>query len=160
MKRISILMLIVLTCLVSVAWPQAPELAKPKIITFDPQVPGPAPGPYQGAQALAINSGGTIAGFFSDSIGLVHGFLRTPDGVITVFDAPDAGTQSVPGFVPTPLGVLGGQGTYATSINKAGAITGLYVDIANVLHGFLRAPDGSFTEFDACLLYTSDAADE
>ena len=25
----------------------------------------------------------------------------------------------------------------------------MYVDIANVLHGFLRAPDGSFTKFDA-----------
>jgi hypothetical protein len=149
MKRISVLMLIVLMCLVAVGWSQVPQLAKPKIITFDPSVPGPAPGPYQGAQALAINSEGTIAGFFSDSIGVFHGFLRTTDGTLTNFDAPDAGTQSVPGFVGTPLGVLGGQGTYATSINKAGAITGLYVDIANVLHGFLRAPDGTFTEFDA-----------
>jgi hypothetical protein len=147
MKRISILLLIVLACLVTAAWPQAPALAKHTIITFDPPGP-PGAGAFQGTQAPGLNSEGAITGFYSDSINVYHGFLRNPDGTMITFDAPDAGTQSVPGFVGTPMGVLGGQGTYATAINKAGAITGFYVDIANTLHGFLRAPDGTITEFD------------
>jgi hypothetical protein len=149
MKRFSILVLILLTCFVAAGWPQAAVLAKHTISTFDPPgPPGPGPGPYQGTQALGITPVGAITGFYSDSINVYHAFLRNPDGTFVEFDAPDAGTQSVAGFVPTPLGVLGGQGTYAVAINKAGTITGLYVDIANTLHGFLRAPDGTITKIE------------
>ncbi|MGH9643621.1 MAG: hypothetical protein ACRD3Q_14515, partial [Terriglobales bacterium] len=140
-----VLMLVLLACFVLVAWPQA--AAKNIIKTFDPPGPPGAYNPYQGTQALAINSDGAIAGFYSDSIFVYHGFLRAPDGTFTLFDAPDAGTQSVAGFVPTPLGVLGGQGTYATAMNDAGTITGFYVDIMNVMHGFLRTSDGAIAEF-------------
>ena len=61
-----------------------------------------------------------------------------PDHQPTIikFEAPGAGTAP-------------GQGTFANSINPAGAITGLYVDPANVYHGFLRAPDGTFTTLNA-----------
>ncbi|MFY9676008.1 MAG: hypothetical protein WAK13_16220 [Terriglobales bacterium] len=149
MKRISILMLVLLACFVLVAWPQAVAQDKYVIQTFDPVVPPGGWLPYQGTQAPAINSLGTIAGFYSDTEFVYHSFVRTSDGTITLFDAPDAGTQSVAGFVPTALGVLGGQGTYAIAINDSGAITGFYVDIANMLHGFLRTPDGTITEFDA-----------
>ncbi len=38
--------------------------------------------------------------------------------------------------------------TLPTSINQAGAITGLYVDINILIHGFLRTANGSFTSFD------------
>jgi hypothetical protein len=55
---------------------------------------------------------------------------------IITFDAPGAGTESF-------------QGTFAFSINPAGAITGTYFDASYVGHGFLRAPDGTFTTFDA-----------
>src|SRR5437868_6660354 len=54
----------------------------------------------------------------------------------TTFDAPGAGTGP-------------GQGTFATSLNPAGAITGYYADANLVFHGFLRAPNGSLTAFDA-----------
>ena len=54
----------------------------------------------------------------------------------TTFDAPGAGTGP-------------GQGTFAASINPAGAITGYYLDVNGVFHGFLRAPNGSVTTFDA-----------
>ncbi len=147
MKRISFLMLVLLACFVLVAWPQAMAADKYKITTFDP---APSPGgwsPYQGAQSLAINSQGAIAGFYSDPLFVYHSFVRAPDGTITLFDAPDAGTQSVAGFLPTPMGVLGGQGTYATAMNDTGTIAGLYVDIMNVMHGFIRTPDGILTEF-------------
>ena len=53
----------------------------------------------------------------------------------TTIDAPGAGT-----------GVE--QGTIASSINNVGAITGNYADASNISHGFLRAPDGTFTTFD------------
>src|SRR5215831_7580741 len=66
-----------------------------------------------------------------------HGFLRAPDGAITTFDPPGAGTT-------------GGRGTFPTSINPSGAITGHYRDATSVpFHGFLRAPDGTITTFDA-----------
>ena len=54
----------------------------------------------------------------------------------TTFDAPGAGTGNA-------------QGTFAVSINPAGAITGYYLDVNGVFHGFLRAPNGSVTTFDA-----------
>ena len=41
------------------------------------------------------------------------------------------------------------KGTSPTGINDAGAITGSYADARSVEHGFLRAPDGTFTTFDA-----------
>ena len=54
---------------------------------------------------------------------------------ITTFDAPGAGTAA-------------GQGTIAFAINLSGAITGFTRDANNARHGFLRAPDGTFTIFD------------
>src|SRR5437899_1818506 len=54
---------------------------------------------------------------------------------ITTFDAPGAGTAA-------------GQGTIAFAINLSGAITGFIRDANNARHGFLRAPDGTFTIFD------------
>jgi hypothetical protein len=53
-----------------------------------------------------------------------HGFVRAASGTITGFDAPGAT----------------GSGTFAWSINKAGAIAGYYVDKNSVSHGFLRTP--------------------
>ena len=55
---------------------------------------------------------------------------------IITFDAPGAGTGS-------------GLGTFPLSINSTGAITGYYTDANFLDHGFLRAPDGTFTTFDA-----------
>jgi hypothetical protein len=42
----------------------------------------------------------------------------------------------------------GSTNTLPKSINAEGAIAGSYTDANLVLHGFLRAPDGSFTTFD------------
>lgn len=50
------------------------------------------------------------------------------------FDAPDAGKGEF-------------QGTVASSINLKGVIAGYYFDGSNVQHGFLRQPNGQFTEF-------------
>jgi hypothetical protein len=64
-----------------------------------------------------------------------HGFLLDKHGVVTIFDAPHAGT----GF---------NQGTLPWEINTNGATTGWYVDNANVNHGFVRSKDGTIVEFD------------
>jgi hypothetical protein len=42
-----------------------------------------------------------------------------------------------------------GYGTYPSSINLWGVITGFYGDANAVLHGFVRNPDGHITTFDA-----------
>jgi hypothetical protein len=54
---------------------------------------------------------------------------------ITTFDAPGAGTAA-------------NQGTFPSGINPSGAITGFTRDANSARHGFLRAPDGTFTIFD------------
>ena len=61
-------------------------------------------------------------------------FITAQDHKATIisFDAPGAGTA----------------GTLPQAITPAGAITGFYFDANFTDHGFLRAPDGSFTTFD------------
>ena len=101
--------------------------------------PGAGTGPGQGTRAYSINPGGAIAGWYSDASGVVHGYLRARDGSFTTFDVPGAGGA---GTGPYP-------GTLASFINPAGAITGLYTDTNYAAHGFVRAPDGTITTFDA-----------
>jgi hypothetical protein len=105
--------------------------------TFD--APGAGTGVNQGTFPGNINPAGTIAGYYFDASKVFHGFLRTEDGTFTTFDAPGAGTAF-------------GQGTltaFFSGLNPAGAITGNYRDASNVNHGYVRAPDGTFTTFDA-----------
>lgn len=61
--------------------------------------------------------------------------LAAQTGFIS-FSPPDAGTRK-------------GQGTIPLKVNQKGVIAGWYVDSNNLSHGFLRMPDGTFTEFDA-----------
>ncbi|HEX9135464.1 MAG TPA: hypothetical protein VF905_00785, partial [Nitrospirota bacterium] len=85
------------------------------ITTFD--VPG-APATFP----LMIIPNGTVTGYYFDASWLTHGFLRTPDGTITPFDAP---------------GALNGT-TTPSSMNQAGTIVGFYRDAGRFPHGFLR----------------------
>jgi len=112
------------------------------ITTFDP--PGVGSGPWQGSGGWAINAEGVITGDFVDSNCVEHGFLRTPDGDFTTFEAPGAG--NTPGTC-TPMGYF--QGTTPSNINAAGVTFGWDMDTNYVFHGFLRAPDGTFTIIDA-----------
>ena len=105
--------------------------AKGVITTFD------VPGADQGTFGGGFTPEGGIMGNYFDADTLSHGFLRDRNGVFTTFDAPDAG--NVPGSF---------QGTYPFGINTNGAITGWYVDDANVNHGFVRDRHGAFVEFD------------
>ena len=67
-----------------------------KFVTFD--VPGAGTGSGQGTFAGTINPAGVVAGAYSDASGVNHGFLRSPDGVITTFDAPGAGHRRRAGY--------------------------------------------------------------
>ncbi len=64
---------------------------------FDAPGAGTAAG--QGTRAYATNPSGEITGFFLDSTTVAHGYVRSNQGVITVFDAPGAGTGPLQGHV-------------------------------------------------------------
>src|SRR5258705_1459461 len=75
--------------------------------------------------ALSINDNGEIAGYFGDTMGIVHGFVRHNDGTFTTFEAPGAAKS-------------GNLGTFSESINNGGDVTGYFYAGANaVLRGFL-----------------------
>ena len=71
--------------------------------------------PKVGTQARGINSAGQIVGWFTDTGGTNHGFLRSKSGRFTQIDFP------------------GGQGTQALQISDRGDIVGIY----GGAHGFL-----------------------
>jgi uncharacterized membrane protein len=103
-------------------------------VTFD--VPGAS-----STAPNAINNSGATTGRYTDAGGLTHSFLRTSDSTFTPFDPP--GVVCNPSTPPSVCSVSYG-------INPAGTIAG--VDITtpdtSTAHGFLRAPNGSFTLFD------------
>ena len=110
---------------------------KGEFIQTDDLLAGTNPG--TGTRVVDINSAGSITGWSDDSFNTNHIFIRDARRGTTEFYAPGAGKGDGQGtFMPTFYG-----------INPAGAITGWYVDSNNVMHGYLRAPDGTFTPFDA-----------
>jgi hypothetical protein len=107
------------------------------IIVFD----APGAGTLRGQGTLVatfsgINPAGQVTGYYFDGRNVAHGYVRTPNGAIANFDAPNAGTGA-------------SDGTYAISINPKGQVAAYYVDASGVYHGYLRAPDGTITTFDA-----------
>ena len=112
-----------------------------KLIPFN--APGAGTGPYQGTGcpgcSVPLNQFGAVAGYYIDAKYVEHGYLRSPWGEITTFDAPPgAGSQGFNCFSDCSLG-----------LNDWGAITGSYVDASGTSHGFLRSPDGHIAPFDA-----------
>src|SRR5208283_2740913 len=107
------------------------------ITTFHPR--GAGRGANQGGGGFDINPKGEVAGNYVENSNALRSFLRYPDGTFTIFEAPDAGKGSY-------------QGTYVNEpggLNSAGAVTGPYVDANYVWHSYVRAADGTITEFDA-----------
>lgn len=99
---------------------------KGKFVTFDTADDNGASGVFD----QAINKSGTVAGDYQSVNGGYQSFFRKKNGTITGVAAP------------------GATDTLAWGINNAGTISGNYDD-AKGNHGFLRATDGTFTEFDA-----------
>lgn len=126
------------------AWLRTPDGT---ITTFD--APLSAPNLYfdqgsqtQGSGSQSVNSEGDIIGWTIDKYGVWHGFLRTPEGKMSTFDAPGASTA--PGG-----GTEWGWGTVAQNINDRGEIVGQFTEPNGVFHAFLRDRDGHFTTFEA-----------
>lgn len=81
-----------------------------------------------GTLPVSINDRDVITGSYSvEAGGLSFGFLRTFAGTFTTFAVPGAGGAAY-------------SGTFANSINDAGAITGYFIDANSTNHGFLRTP--------------------
>jgi hypothetical protein len=81
----------------------------------------------------------------------VHGFIRTASGKYTSFDVPGAGPDG-----------YSGEGTYPQGINDLGEVSGIWVDVNFIYHGFVRNPDGRITTFDVptiCTKLSSPPAD-
>ena len=92
--------------------------------------PNAGTGYGQGTFPYAINSSGSVAGWYTDVYGKTHGFVRASDGTYADVD-------------------VGTLGTAAYGINAKGAIGGGYVDRkTNKCPGFLRTASGHFKKFD------------
>src|SRR5215469_7369959 len=114
--------------------------------------------------AIGINDDGAITGWYQDSAGGQHGFVRNAKGHITTFAAyrPNsingvgviAGWSGTHGFVRAADGTVtffdpaGSSQTYAFGLNDKGAIAGDYEDSSSVFHGYVRAANGKITSFD------------
>lgn len=85
-----------------------------------------------------LNAAGAVTGWYGDASFTAHGFVRSPDGHITGFDAPGAARGMGQGF-----------GTFASSIDAEGIITGYVVTSSNVAYGFTRTPDGHISEYSS-----------
>lgn len=88
---------------------------------------------YPGAtrtEIWAINDLGTVVGDYTDSTGIVHGFLRFTNGGFSTFD------------------VAGAVLTQILGINNRGVVVGDYVDSNGLGHGFQRTPNGTVTTID------------
>jgi hypothetical protein len=114
---------------------------QPRFITYD--APGAGTGPYQGTGCFfydcyaLINNLGEITGYYLDANNVYHGFVRSPNGSFSTFEAPGA-DQTPQSF----------NGTLPYSINDAGAVTGYYLDANGNCHGFVRSREGTITTFD------------
>src|ERR1043166_8754672 len=79
------------------------------------------------AWGSGINKKGWAVGFNRDGFGVYHGCLRAPDGTLSTFDDPSAGTDNA-------------EGTQPTAINAARYVTGFYEDVNHAYHGFIVLP--------------------
>ena len=110
------------------------------ITTFD--APGAANQDGAGTLATDINETGVIVGLLYGPLfnGSGHrSFVRDAAGNITVFDPPGVG--------PPPPG-NGGTGSAASGINSNGTVVGTFTDPNNLMHGYIRNPDGTFVIID------------
>src|SRR5262249_11765440 len=103
-------------------------------LSFSASAQGPTFTPFDAPGATctfaqSINPARAITGWYNDSSGVPHGFLRARDGTVTTFDPP------------------GATATQPFSINPAGTITGWYTDSSGVPHGFLRPHYSTLTTF-------------
>jgi len=90
-----------------------------------------------------IRPNGEVIGVNVGTDGVLQGFTRELNGVLTSFSAP--------GVDLTTSGVFCGHcgGTFPTAANAHGRTVGYYGGAAQIIHGFLRKPDGAWSIVDA-----------
>jgi hypothetical protein len=139
--KYEILTRVVLLGVLTIPVDLAAQNPHPAMITFEAPGAGSTPGSFQGTGCFGctfgINQGGAIVGTYLDANNVWHGFLRSPDGKFTTFEAP--GSDTTPGSF---------NGTFAQNINDQGETTGFYADSTGLTHGFVRSAKGAFTTFD------------
>jgi hypothetical protein len=103
--------------------------------------------------AESINADGVIAGWYgavmrpqSLPIAATGGFVRLPQGIVTLFNPPGTIVTSPESGFTEDGGSL--SAPHRLSINQEGTITGSYVDAEGAQHGFVRNPYGTITSFD------------
>lgn len=107
-----------------------------KFTTFDSTGADTNPGDFNGTLPNAINDAGAITGVYYGLNNVGHGFLRSPDGTFTTFDAPDSVGYTNP-----------------VAINLESDIVGYYGDQNGQARAFLRRTDGTLATWsgpDAC----------
>lgn len=92
-----------------------------------------------GRKSIPINNSGQIVGYYVDSAGASHGFLRASNGTITTIDVP--GAASTNSASNSNTGWI--AGSYATSGTTVGEVVGNIVS-----HGFRLSPGGTLLTFD------------
>ena len=105
--------------------------------TFDPTGSGAQ---IEIVVPFQINASGAVAGTYLDTNGVYHGFLRDPNGSITILDAPGGGTAAEEG---TDLLGINASGTIAGGIS-VGTVNG----VVGTTHSLVLATDGTYTIFD------------
>jgi hypothetical protein len=140
-------------------------------ISFD------APDSFRATFPSQINASGQIVGYYTPLNPGNQGFVRSPNGTITEFSAPNLtfttaaainnlgqivgyGEINVPpstnrGFLRSAGGSFvqimypGSRNTQAFSINDSGVIVGYYDLASGPWHGYVRDASGNYTAFDA-----------
>jgi hypothetical protein len=130
---------IILPLTMSIALPaqEQQDLHEPKLVESNAPKAETAPG-LGTRLPIAHNDLGVIVGGYVDAKAVLHGFLRTPDGHLTSFESPKAGSvrgarQETVTYIINDLGVIAGTVGYSNSL----------------VHGFVRLPSGFFTTSEA-----------
>ena len=108
---------------VTVSSTARPHILNYSFLAFDP------PGSLD-TVPRAINMRSLSVGRFTDASGVVHGYLRQPDGSFVTIDPPNSVFSE------------------AFGINDAGTIVGVWQDTNGAFHGFTRSSSGSYTTTD------------
>ena len=89
-----------------------------------------------GGMESALNpAGAAIGGYVNLTTEVYYGYVRAPDGLITVLIAPSAGSGA-------------GEGTFPEGISPDGRIVGFVQDNNELTHGFIRTAHGSYALFN------------
>jgi hypothetical protein len=103
--------------------------------------------------AESINVDGVIAGWYfgvmsrqAGAISTTGGFVRSPQGIVTLFNPPGTIVTSPESGFTEDGGSL--SAPHRLSVNQEGTITGSYVDAEGAQHAFVRNPYGTITSFD------------